>query len=250
MHCSDGQDDDGDALGDCSDMDCAASPACGAPPPDADGDTLADACDPCPDAAGSGGTDSDDDQLGDGCDNCDQFANAGQDDADMDGLGDACEFAWGDVAPPGNPDGTVDIQDVVRVLSMSVGLVAPTPDELRRADVSPSQNMGGSPVLMAPLLTQPPEVRIGDVVSVLQALRPPCGTPCCTEATAPRHLRPRDGSVDGREELPPLLNQPPRLRIAAGATCQCPAAVGAALPQLPLPATRPRPRACGGRHDP
>lgn len=81
-----GQEDcDGDGTGDR----CQAG--------DTDGDTLPDAIDVCPCAAGTGTHDEDGDGLPDDCDNCPLVANATQDNADLDGLGDACE-------PPTEPD--------------------------------------------------------------------------------------------------------------------------------------------------
>jgi hypothetical protein len=79
--------------------------------PDADGDGIADACDPCPNdiindpdrdgfcggvdncsvVANSHQLDTDADGVGDLCDNCPSTANADQPDADGDGAGDACD---------------------------------------------------------------------------------------------------------------------------------------------------------------
>ncbi len=58
---------------------------------DADGDTVCESQDNCPDLANAGQEDDDDDGIGDACDNCPNVPNAGQEDADGDNIGDACE---------------------------------------------------------------------------------------------------------------------------------------------------------------
>lgn len=84
--------------------------------------------------------------------------------------GPACSRAWGDVVPPGSGDGRVDIADVVRLLRLSVGLEAPTADDLARGDVAPcTQIAAGPPPVMRPELQPVPRIDIGDVVVALRA---------------------------------------------------------------------------------
>ena len=149
---------------------------------DADGDGVADDADNCPDVANPDQGNRDGDALGDFCDpdadgdsiddaedNCVLFANADQADGDGDGLGDACEFLWADVAPAGEPDGTVNVGDVIRILRMAVRLEEPTPLELKIADVAPARLIdAGPPELMVPLLPPPPTLNVGDVVVALR----------------------------------------------------------------------------------
>lgn len=79
--------------------------------PDADGDTIIDSEDNCPNMANPGQEDADADSLGDKCDdcpndvendfdsdgvcgdvdNCPGVSNSGQEDADLDGMGDVCD---------------------------------------------------------------------------------------------------------------------------------------------------------------
>jgi len=61
----------------------------------ADGDTLVDCLDNCPEAVNDDQADSDGDLVGDACDNCPQVVNADQEDADGDGAGDACDICPG-----------------------------------------------------------------------------------------------------------------------------------------------------------
>jgi thrombospondin type 3 repeat protein len=58
---------------------------------DADGDSIPDLTDTCPNNAGSN-ADGDGDGVGDICDNCPVNANPGQADSDNDGAGDACDL--------------------------------------------------------------------------------------------------------------------------------------------------------------
>ncbi|MEM7247514.1 MAG: choice-of-anchor V domain-containing protein [Acidobacteriota bacterium] len=133
---------------------------------DDDGDGTGEACDTCPGLADADQANRDGDELGDACDNCRVFANADQADADMDGVGDACAVDWGDVAPP--VDGIVNINDVVYLLRVAVGLIVPTAEELNRGDVAPNEVDDGGAV---PLLTPVPDgaIRIDDVVTALRA---------------------------------------------------------------------------------
>jgi hypothetical protein len=116
------------------------------PPPDRDGDGVADATD-----------------------NCDVFANADQGDADGDAIGDACEIRFGDTAPAGAPDGRVDVADVVRGLRFAVGLDVPSLEEQRRADVAPADVTPGPPDVARPRAVAPPRVDVADVVLTLRA---------------------------------------------------------------------------------
>jgi len=61
--------------------------------PDSDGDTIADACDNCPDPGDQnpGQEDGDLDGVGDICDNCPSDYNPAQEDADGDEVGDLCD---------------------------------------------------------------------------------------------------------------------------------------------------------------
>jgi hypothetical protein len=114
-------------------------------------------------------SDRDGDTVDDASDNCAMFANPGQEDADGNGLGDPCEIDFGDVAPAAMPDGLVDVADVVRLLRFSVQLEAPTEDERRRANISPSREVDpGPPPANEPTLAEPSRVNVGDVVLALR----------------------------------------------------------------------------------
>lgn len=146
-------------------------PLDGTPEPlsDEDGDGHVLEVDNCPRVANVGQEDADDDGRGDLCDNCRLFANPDQTDADVNGLGDACEFRWADVAPRGNPDGDVNVADVVRVVRFAVDADEPSIDEARRAEVAPAHFSGPSPNLATPLLDDADGVNVGDVVLALRA---------------------------------------------------------------------------------
>lgn len=72
--------------------------------PDADGDTIEDNADNCPDNPNPGQEDIDNDGAGDVCDNCPFDANGDQLDTDGDGLGDICD-------PDDDNDGCLDEND-------------------------------------------------------------------------------------------------------------------------------------------
>ncbi|UCE60581.1 MAG: hypothetical protein JSU63_02290 [Phycisphaerales bacterium] len=61
------------------------------PPGDADGDTVLDGEDNCPQDANTTQLDGDGDDIGDACDNCEGVMNADQADGDEDGIGDVCD---------------------------------------------------------------------------------------------------------------------------------------------------------------
>ncbi len=82
-----------------------------AAPPDADGDGLPDAEDPCPLEPPRG--DADGDGLDDGCDPCPELPDEPPGDEDRDGVGDACDrCAGGDDREDGDGDGTPDACDL------------------------------------------------------------------------------------------------------------------------------------------
>ncbi len=96
--CNDDLDNDGDALVDCADSDCAGSPSCiplvPTPTPivsGGDSDGVADQTDNCPFVANADQRDSDGDGIGDACDNCPSDFNPAQHDGDGDGIGDVCD---------------------------------------------------------------------------------------------------------------------------------------------------------------
>ncbi|MEM7244830.1 MAG: hypothetical protein AAF533_05770 [Acidobacteriota bacterium] len=118
---------------------------------------------------GCAGDDSDGDGLEDECDNCPPFANGDQADGDGNGVGDECEFAWGDLAPVGAPDGVVDIADVVRALRMAVSLETPSVDELKWGNVAPADITPADPLDQASPRLDSVTIDIGDVVMMLRA---------------------------------------------------------------------------------
>ncbi|MBC7771147.1 MAG: thrombospondin type 3 repeat-containing protein, partial [Pyrinomonadaceae bacterium] len=61
------------------------------PPPDMDGDGIADATDNCPTTSNASQTDLDGDGIGDLCDNCSQVFNPDQGDHDRDFIGNICD---------------------------------------------------------------------------------------------------------------------------------------------------------------
>ena len=113
--------------------------------------------------------DLDDDGVDDASDRCGVFADPGQEDQDRDGISDACELAWGDIAPRGRTDGAVGIGDVVVMLRFAVGLDAPTPRELRAADVAPAVVLRGNPDHATPRLQAPAAIAVDDAVLALRA---------------------------------------------------------------------------------
>ncbi|MFO1462440.1 MAG: Calx-beta domain-containing protein [bacterium] len=84
--CTNGSNDDTDALTDCNDPDCAAAPTC----LDSDGDSVVDANDNCPNVANSGQEDTDSDGQGNACDQVEGSCNNGVSD-DADGAVDCAD---------------------------------------------------------------------------------------------------------------------------------------------------------------
>lgn len=101
---------------------------------DVDADGVGDACDNCPQLPNPGQDDVDGDAVGDLCDNCPGTANPSQDDADADGVGDACELL-GDV----DHNGTVDLLDFAK-FAICFGRSAPggacDADAFRESDLT------------------------------------------------------------------------------------------------------------------
>ena len=80
---------------------------------DVDEDTVGDVCDNCPDDANTNQADSDSDGLGNECDNCPFTFNDDQLDSDGDGFGDPCDLCPGeDDDYDGNENGVPDCQEV------------------------------------------------------------------------------------------------------------------------------------------
>lgn len=126
---------------------------------DLDGDGVPDSVDNCPGVANADQSDRDGDGDGDACDPCVHFAPGVS--------GSGCDFAWGDIAPAGAPDGIVNIADAVRAMRVSVGLDVLTDDEMLRANVSPAQHVLADPPTLRPLMT-PVQVDVADVILILR----------------------------------------------------------------------------------
>lgn len=132
---------------------------------DGDADGVGDACDNCPADSNASQLNTDGDGLGDACDpdddndgltDLDEINLYGTNpllwDTDGDGYGDGeemallsdpldplstPEFATGDIAPHGAPDGVVDIADALVAIRIAAGLVSPTALDIARGDVAP-----------------------------------------------------------------------------------------------------------------
>lgn len=94
---------------------------CGIPQPDADGDTIPDSSDNCPNTANADQSDIDGDGIGDICDddidndtilnaddNCPEIANTDQADGNGNGIGDVCDIVCDVIASTNTP---LDIPD-------------------------------------------------------------------------------------------------------------------------------------------
>jgi Thrombospondin type 3 repeat/von Willebrand factor type A domain len=90
-----------------ADVDADIDPSVGA-----DGDSVPDDEDNCPDAKNQDQADKDQDSVGDACDNCPDIANVDQDDEDGDGIGDACKDYEGDDDGDGVKNGLDNCRDV------------------------------------------------------------------------------------------------------------------------------------------
>ncbi len=132
---------------------------------DMDMDSIGDACDNCPSDVNPGQEDTDGDGIGDACDPDDDNDGLTDDDeinlygtnpllfdTDTDGYGDGDEiallsdpldpfsvpeFATGDLAPRGAPDGVVDVADAMLAMRIATDLISPTQLDMARGDVFP-----------------------------------------------------------------------------------------------------------------
>ena len=125
--------------------------------PDQDGDGVLFDVDNCPDTANPDQLDTDNDGVGNVCDSDmdndgldnDQEALIGTDpllaDTDGDGLADSIDpvplqfnFADGDLAPPGMPDGIINAADRLIMTRLVLGTLTPTTLELGHGDLYPA----------------------------------------------------------------------------------------------------------------
>ena len=105
--------------------------------PDTDGDGVFDPFDNCPTVYNPLQKDTDGDGVGDACDNCPTVYNPSQADTDGDGIGDACEVACTCKPGDANGDATIDISDVVYLISFIFsGGSAPTPYAICSGDAN------------------------------------------------------------------------------------------------------------------
>ena len=138
------------------------------------GSDLVEPCPPLPDGDGDG--------VGDDCDVCPETADPGQEDLDADGAGDSCDgcvlhpdpdpgcdFVYGDVAPPGAPDGDVDVADVLRLLRTAVLLETLTGRDFEAANVAPGLLDAQEPPTVTPTGANPRVLDVSDVQLVLRA---------------------------------------------------------------------------------
>jgi len=98
---------------------------------DADGDTILNVDDNCPNDRNPSQDDGDSDGVGDVCDNCPEDYNPDQSDSNQNDIGDVCDFICGDA----DGSGAVDIDDIVYLVAyIFSGGPAPNPIELGDAD--------------------------------------------------------------------------------------------------------------------
>jgi len=126
--------------------------------------------------------DQDGDGVGDDCDVCPTTADPDQGDLDADGQGDACDpcrlhrdpvpgcdFLYGDLAPPGAPDGRVDVADVLRLLRVAVDLEVLTGRDFEAANLAPALFDDEVPPVASPTGESPRRLDISDVQLILRA---------------------------------------------------------------------------------
>ena len=117
--------------------------------------------------------DDDEDAVPDSEDNCRLIANGDQTDSDGNGVGDPCEFLFGDVAPAGDPDGVVNVTDVLRLLQLAVGLQSPLQGEELPADIAPAYTLlmtnPALPAYVTPKSEDPVSFDVQDVLLGLRA---------------------------------------------------------------------------------